>query len=114
MTESLCLDTATRLAFELHDFIREIDAVRWRRQMEAALRRRLETLDLRLNLALEEYSAGSVELDPHVSQLAELASVLRENRPDASLAGRAARRQWGRLRQRLLPVPMWHPNTWST
>jgi dolichol kinase len=104
MSETLCLDAAARLAYELHDFIREIDAVRWRREMEAALGRRLVALERRLASVIEASADATVELRPHVSRLAELASVLREHTPQAALSGRAARQQWRRLRLRLLPA----------
>jgi dolichol kinase len=107
MTKTLSLSSTKSLAVELHDLIHEIDAVRWRREMQAALQQRLLTIEGELASVMDGIRSGR-EGDPDHAALAqrlgELAVVLREYAPETTLHARAARREWRLLRKRLLPA----------
>lgn len=107
MTNTLSIANTKSFAVELHDFIHEIDAVRWRREMQAALQQRLRAIEHELGEIRE--GIGNVrdcgpELSVLSQRLGELAAVLREHTPDTTLHARAARREWRQLRKRLVPA----------
>ena len=92
------------VALELYTFLREIDAARWRGEMENALLLRLRSIERRLGQLIESSSGSTLPPPPMVYRLTELALVLRDHTPDTALPARAARRQWMNLRARLLPL----------
>lgn len=99
MSNTLSINATKTFAEDLYEFLCEIDASRWRAEMISALERRLEHLQAHLSqLAEAAATASHRELR---RGFAELERVLSEHQPDPSLP---ARRQWKRLRQRLLPA----------
>jgi dolichol kinase len=104
MTDALSLTHAEAVAVEIYTFLREIDSVRWRIEMQAALCRRLESIKEGLSGLLGTTPSADVAPTPVYYRLVEVSLILSEYAPTPTGSAKAARREWKLLRKQLLPV----------
>jgi dolichol kinase len=105
MAHSLCVES-TDLALELREFLVTIDPARFRQELEAAARRRLNQLRLRLAEILKTYEGplGDRRLIRLYDGLQTLSRQLEELRPRAEQSARRMRREWQQFQRRLQPA----------
>ncbi len=87
---------ARPIAVELHAILRDLDPARWRDEMEAALRERLDQLRLRLE-KLRSISSHDDSLERLKGHISELERILAER-------AASTREEWIQLGQRLRPA----------
>lgn len=97
MTRAMAVDTR-RLALDLHELLRDTDPVRWRDELEAAARLRVEAIEEQLDALLE---SGDDRL---CAQWAEVARLIHDNVPTEHAPAESRREAWMRLRDQLYPA----------
>lgn len=90
--------TSQAIALDLHSLLWDIDPARWRDEMEASFRLRLQALQERVAAALERFQADSAI----ARRLGELREVMRSY--ELSPTGERMQGQWEQLRARLQPA----------
>lgn len=100
MTNVVPLDSR-QLALDLYGLLRDLDPIRWRDELEASVRERLNAIAQGLSALLE----AGWELAPQVrDHLTEIRDILVRYAPGEQISSEEARRCWMELRARCQPA----------
>ena len=89
-----------QVAKELYTLLKEIDT-RWRDDLEAAFRQRLEALQKQIDRLLEAKQEAKDELELLVQRLRTIRDLVAEKMPSLNLPTQQIRDEWGRYRKQL-------------
>jgi len=94
------------LVLELHALLQSVDPVRWRQQVEASARQRLDRIrsKLRETLASHDVPPGDRRLARLYEGLQSLAHQIEEVRPRADASAARLREEWHLFQRRLQPA----------
>lgn len=105
MSHTLALESQP-IAEELYALLKAMEPARWRRELEPALRERLNLLREQLHELLERTESldGDAALATLRERLESIRAVIQEATPHTDLSARQLKQQWNDLRLRLLPA----------